>query len=114
MFIPTMNTLEENFKGIPKEDNWDGEGSLGCKKEILCIALESVPRLIDIIKNQRGITIGNPFQVMSDLEGGIDLHWKSDEYEMIANVQKGGLVTYFFTKIPYTTTNPNNLSGYLL
>ncbi|MFW9873553.1 MAG: hypothetical protein ACFFG0_10650 [Candidatus Thorarchaeota archaeon] len=62
------------------EDNWDGEGGRRFKKETFLRAVRIVRRILDVT----GISFIP--EILPFTNGGIDIHWKNEKFELLVNV----------------------------
>ena len=66
-------------------DDWDGEGSPGYTKETWTRAITFLLSLAGSMRQQFGLMIDPP-RILPSAAGSIDIHWKTDSYELLVNV----------------------------
>lgn len=87
----------ENFNLLNKEideskqrilslkDNWDKEGSKGYKEEIWNRSISFLRQLYQKLYGEYKIEIAIP-DILPGPEGSIDIHWKTEKYELLINI----------------------------
>ncbi len=76
--------------------NWDGEGGIGCDEATWLRAYHIVvDHAVFMLRQFQKVIC--PYRVMPDLEGGLDIHWRSGELELLLNVpcDSDETVTFF-------------------
>ena len=89
-------TLERQIEQmLALHKGWDDREALPIKRETIDKALKYMPLMEEYVHNMLNIKLGQP-SLTAGTDGSVDLHWNSDEYELIMNVPERALpATYY-------------------
>jgi len=87
--------IETSRSILDLEENWDGEGGLPFsqkvwEKAVAFLALQAKEGFVRL-----GIIVGAP-RILPSADGSIDLHWKSDAYELLVNIPQDGTPASYY------------------
>ena len=77
--------IRESHRIVELPPDWDGEGGLGCGEDTWQRAGDIILDHVTTLWEQQDKVVA-PYRIMPDLEGGIDVHWRSGSYELLLNV----------------------------
>ncbi len=76
----------ENSKYILKlKENWDDNGTQGYKEATFIQTIEFLVKYAEWILKEKAIIIDVPF-IQPSTDGGIDLYWKKDKYDLLVSI----------------------------
>jgi len=88
-------SLEEGIRRIEAlKHDWDGEGAQAYSPEICALALKIGNEFPEFIEKKHGIKIGE-LSASPSVNGGIDLHWRGDNYEVLLFVSPNKSPQYY-------------------
>lgn len=86
--------IEQSRRILELDDDWDEEGSSAYSKEVWDTAV----RFLEALEGEL-MTLGkmvDPPRILPGPEGSIDLHWKTNAFEILMKVPSdAGLITFF-------------------
>jgi hypothetical protein len=76
-------------------DDWDEQGARGYQKKTLDRACRFLIGFVNKVHKRYGIKLEVP-KVLPGPDGGIDIHWKNDRFEMLVEIpEEGDFADYF-------------------
>lgn len=83
--------IQESRRILEIEDNWDGEGSVGYSVE----TWEKAVSFLRVLEDTLHVALDAP-DILPGPDGSIDLHWLTEQYEMLVNIpSEGDVATYY-------------------
>ena len=90
--LAIRQTVDEAKKRLlALEENWDGEGSPAYQERTLEAAAGFLYALVEQSETLKAAKV----RILPASEGSIDLHWKTDRFELLVNFRPDGSVSYY-------------------
>jgi hypothetical protein len=89
-----MSIDEQLDRILRLEDDFDEDGGSRFRRETADKVKGYIPEIEKMIKLW-GLNVGEP-KITPAAKGGIDVHYKDDKYEFLANVEDTGKCSYYF------------------
>ena len=87
--------IETSRSILELKENWDGEGALPFSRKVWETAVTFLAIQAKEALDRLGVVVDAP-RILASAEGSIDLHWKTDSYELLVNIpQNGALASYY-------------------
>ena len=90
--LAIRQTVDEAKKRLlALEENWDGEGSPAYQERTLEAAAGFLYALVEKSETLEATKV----RILPASEGSIDLHWKTELFELLVNFRPDGSVSYY-------------------
>ena len=90
--LAIRQTVDEAKKRLlALEENWDGEGSPAYQERTLEAAADFLYALVEKSETLEATKV----RILPASEGSIDLHWKTELFELLVNFRPDGAVSYY-------------------
>lgn len=110
----TSETLESQFEKLllppePCEHDEEDQGPQ-ISRETVERTRRYIDQMIQVLFRERSIALGNPYRIMRDGEGGVDVEWrKTGEYVALMNVSEEGTASYYWERYDKSDDLKGNL-----
>ena len=90
--LAIRQTVDEAKKRLlALEENWDGEGSPAYQERTIESATTFLYELVEKSETLEATKV----RILPASEGSIDLHWKTELFELLVNFRPDGSVSYY-------------------
>jgi len=87
--------IETSRNILELKENWDGEGALPFSQKVWEKAVTFLALLAKEALERLNIIVDAP-RILPSAEGSIDLHWKTDSYELLVNIPQNGAPASYY------------------